>query len=53
MPEWYMVNIVLLVLSMLGILWKPLLVVLPLLVVTTGGALFKCYQKYDRSLVYN
>jgi hypothetical protein len=36
MPEWYMVNIVLLVLSMLSVLWKPLLMVLPLLVVTAG-----------------
>ncbi|MGB2690800.1 MAG: glycosyltransferase, partial [Desulfobacterales bacterium] len=36
MPEWYMVNLVLLVLSMLSILWKPLLVALPLFVITTG-----------------
>lgn len=35
MPEWYMINIVLLALSLMGIVWKPLLMVLPFLVVTT------------------
>jgi len=36
MPEWYMVNIALFVLSALGLLWKPLFMALPLLVVTAG-----------------
>ena len=34
MPEWYMVNIALLVLSALGLIWKPFFMALPLLVVT-------------------
>jgi len=36
MPEWYMVNLALLLLSILGFMWKPLLMALPLLVVTAG-----------------
>jgi GT2 family glycosyltransferase len=36
MPEWYKVNISLLVLSLLGLFWKPLLLAIPLLVITAG-----------------
>jgi hypothetical protein len=35
-PEWYLVNLALSVLSILGLLWKPLLLALPLLLVTVG-----------------
>jgi glycosyltransferase involved in cell wall biosynthesis len=35
-PEWYLVSLALLVLSILGLLWKPLLMALPLLLVTIG-----------------
>jgi len=44
MPEWYMVNIALLVISMLGLLWKPLLMALPLLVVTAGVPLINVFK---------
>ncbi len=37
MPEWYMVNFALLLLSASGIAWKPMLFALPLLVVTSGA----------------
>ena len=36
MPEWYLVLLVLLVLSALGLMWKPLLIALPLLAVAAG-----------------
>jgi GT2 family glycosyltransferase len=36
MPEWYMLNISLAVLSVLGVFWKPLFLVLPLLAVTAS-----------------
>jgi hypothetical protein len=36
MPEWYMVNIALAGLSLLGVLWKPLFLALPLLAITAG-----------------
>jgi glycosyltransferase involved in cell wall biosynthesis len=35
-PEWYLISLALLVLSFLGLLWKPLLTALPLLLVTVG-----------------
>lgn len=34
MPEWYILNIVLAAVSALGVLWKPLFLALPLLVIT-------------------
>ena len=52
MPEWYMVNIVLVVLSMLSILWKPLLMALPLLVSHGRPSPHKCYQKHGRDFVH-
>jgi hypothetical protein len=36
MPEWYMLNLALLVLSLLGLLWSPLLIALPIFAVTAG-----------------
>jgi GT2 family glycosyltransferase len=35
-PEWYMVNIALLLLSALGLAWKPLFIAIPLFVVSTS-----------------
>jgi hypothetical protein len=35
-PEWYLVNLSLSVLSILGLFWKPLLLALPLLLFTAG-----------------
>jgi cellulose synthase/poly-beta-1,6-N-acetylglucosamine synthase-like glycosyltransferase len=35
-PEWYLISLALLVLSILGFLWKPLFMALPLLLVTAG-----------------
>jgi glycosyltransferase involved in cell wall biosynthesis len=35
-PEWYLVGLAFLVLSILGLLWKPLLMALPLLLVAAG-----------------
>jgi O-antigen biosynthesis protein len=40
-PEWYLVIIALLGLSALGILWSPLLLALPLLILATGTLLFE------------
>ena len=37
MPEWYMVNFVLLSFSLLGLVWKPMLIALPLLAITAGA----------------
>ena len=37
MPEWYLVVIVLAALSLLGLLWAPLLVASPLLVLAAGA----------------
>jgi glycosyltransferase involved in cell wall biosynthesis len=37
MPEWYMVNFVLLFFSFVGLYWKPLLTALPLLAITAGA----------------
>jgi glycosyltransferase involved in cell wall biosynthesis len=36
MPEWYIVNVTLLLLSILGLLWKPLFMAIPLFVVSAG-----------------
>src|SRR5262249_44539481 len=36
MPEWYLVNLVLAFIGVLGLLWSPLLSVLPLLVLSAG-----------------
>jgi hypothetical protein len=41
MPEWYLVIALLAGLSLLGILWTPLLLAVPLLAAATGGLLFK------------
>jgi GT2 family glycosyltransferase len=35
-PEWYLVNLLLVVLSCLGMLWRPLLLVAPLLAITVS-----------------
>jgi glycosyltransferase involved in cell wall biosynthesis len=35
-PEWYLVSLAFFILSILGLLWKPLLVAVPLLLVTAG-----------------
>jgi hypothetical protein len=39
MPEWYLLNGALLTLSLMGLLWKPLLLALPLLILTSGLSL--------------
>lgn len=36
MPEWYLVNLALISIGILGLLWKPLLFVLPILAVSAG-----------------
>jgi len=41
MPEWYLISLALAVLSVLGILWKPLLLALPLLTLTVGASLVR------------
>ena len=41
MPEWYLVIALLAGLSLLGILWTPLLLAVPLLAAATGGLVFK------------
>ena len=38
MPEWYLVSAALAMLSLLGIFWTPLLLALPLLVLTVGAS---------------
>jgi GT2 family glycosyltransferase len=41
MPEWYLISLALAVLSVLGILWKPLFLALPLLTLTVGASLLR------------
>lgn len=41
MPEWYLVSLALSVLSVLGILWQPLFLALPLLILTVGVSLLQ------------
>ena len=49
MPEWYMVNIALAVLSALGLIWKPLLLALPLLVITASAPLLCVIKSVARA----
>jgi hypothetical protein len=51
MPEWYLLNAVLLIFSLMGVFWKPMLLALPLLISTAGLSLFSVIKSVaDSSL---
>lgn len=49
MPEWYLANLALAVLSVLGIYWRPLLLALPLLAVSAGIPIVNAWASAARS----
>ncbi len=49
MPEWYLVNFALAALVAIGLLWKPLLMVLPLLVLAAGLPLIEVVARVSRN----
>jgi hypothetical protein len=50
MPEWYLLNGVLLTFSLTGFFWKPLLLALPLLMLTAGLSLISIIKSVSESL---
>jgi O-antigen biosynthesis protein len=49
MPEWYLTNLALALLSVLGIHWRPLLLALPLLAVSAGAPIVNAWVAAARS----
>jgi GT2 family glycosyltransferase len=51
MPEWYILNAILLIFSLTGVFWKPMLLAVPLLMVTAGLSLISVVRSaVDSSL---
>jgi GT2 family glycosyltransferase len=54
MPEWYIINFALMAILLLGFLWKPFFVALPILVVTMGLPLLNVMKSmYEASFTSN
>jgi GT2 family glycosyltransferase len=49
MPEWYLVNVMLAGLSLVGIFWSPLLFAIPLLLIASGASVFEALRSAARS----
>jgi hypothetical protein len=50
MPEWYVISFILGILSLMGFLWKPLFLALPLLLFTGGASLIQAGLRAARAI---